>query len=56
MGWAIMGGLLSSLVVTLVLIPTVYLLIEKVKTWITEKFRWNRTTEINEIQEAEVIQ
>lgn len=56
MGWAIIGGLLSSLVITLVLIPVVYVVIDKIKVKIENAFKSQKSLEIIEVANVEVKQ
>ncbi|MCB9315412.1 MAG: efflux RND transporter permease subunit [Lewinellaceae bacterium] len=42
LGWALIGGLSSSMFLTLVLVPTIYYDFEKLKTWFSKIFKSNR--------------
>lgn len=41
LGWALIGGLSSSMFLTLVLVPTIYYDFEKLKTWFAKIFKSN---------------
>jgi len=45
MAWVIIGGLTSSLIFTLVLVPVMYTIIEKWKNKINAKFKKNQLNE-----------
>lgn len=45
MGWVIIGGLTSSLVLTLFLVPTMYYIVDSVKDWVGRIFRRKPKTE-----------
>lgn len=45
MGWVIIGGLTSSLVLTLFLVPTMYYIVDSVKDWVGRIFRRKSKTE-----------
>ena len=38
LGWALIGGMTSSMLLSLVVVPVVYLIAEHSKVWIKEKF------------------
>jgi len=49
MAWVIIGGLTSSLMFTLVLVPVMYTIIEKWKNKINDKFRKKQPNEATTI-------
>ena len=56
MGWAIIGGLSSSLVITLVVVPVVYVLVEKIRVRLAGAIKTNRFFVKEEIEQVEVNQ
>lgn len=49
LGWALIGGLSSSMFLTLVLVPTIYYDFEKLKTWFAKIFKSNRHDDSDDI-------
>jgi len=37
MAWALIGGLTSSMLLTLVVVPVVYLIIDKIQNWFSKR-------------------
>jgi HAE1 family hydrophobic/amphiphilic exporter-1 len=51
MAWVIIGGLTSSLLLTLVLVPSVYLIVDTLKEkWAAYTFPWNRNKVISAVE------
>jgi HAE1 family hydrophobic/amphiphilic exporter-1 len=59
MAWVIIGGLTSSLLLTLVLVPSMYMIIEKTRWkvggWFSKKKREKKTAPENALEEAAAI-
>jgi len=57
LAWVIIGGLTSSLLLTLVVVPIVYYVMEKIKEWFNRTFRKNKVAvdlDSTDVEEVEI--